>query len=259
MKYFTKEQINKGWSSDRKYCLTDENGSRYLLRVSDIAQLGVKQQEFDMMKRVASLGVPMCMPIEFGVCEDSVYSVQSWIDGVDAEEVMKKLSDTEQYEYGLEAGRILRKIHSIPAPAEQEDWESRFNRKIDNKIKKYSECPIKCDNGQAFIEYINANRGLLKNRLQVYQHGDYHIGNMMIDRDGRLIIIDFNRKTSATPGRSLIASFGLLKRLLCLPRAWWMATLMTMCRTNSGSCLLCISQAIRFHLSIGRFRLEKTR
>lgn len=42
MKYFTKEQINKGWSSDRKYCLTDENGSRYLLRVSDIAQLGVK-------------------------------------------------------------------------------------------------------------------------------------------------------------------------------------------------------------------------
>ncbi|MDD7551160.1 MAG: phosphotransferase [Eubacteriales bacterium] len=199
MKYFTKEQINKGWSSDRKYCLTDENGSRYLLRVSDIAQLGVKQQEFDMMKRVASLGVPMCMPIEFGVCEDSVYSVQSWIDGVDAEEVMKKLSDTEQYEYGLEAGRILRKIHSIPAPAEQEDWESRFNRKIDNKIKKYSECPIKCDNGQAFIEYINANRGLLKNRLQVYQHGDYHIGNMMIDRDGRLIIIDFNRNDFGDP------------------------------------------------------------
>ena len=63
------------------------------MRVSDIAQLGVKQQEFDMMKRVASLGVPMCMPIEFGVCEDSVYSVQSWIDGVDAEEVMKKLKD----------------------------------------------------------------------------------------------------------------------------------------------------------------------
>ena len=41
---------------------------------------------------------------------------------------MSGYSDTEQYVYVLEAGRILRKIHSIPAPATQEDWEIRFNR-----------------------------------------------------------------------------------------------------------------------------------
>lgn len=41
---------------------------------------------------------------------------------------MSGYSDTEQYIYVLEAGRILRKIHSIPAPATQEDWEIRFNR-----------------------------------------------------------------------------------------------------------------------------------
>ena len=38
MNFVTKEPINKGWSSDKKYCVTDENGTRYLLRVSDIAQ-----------------------------------------------------------------------------------------------------------------------------------------------------------------------------------------------------------------------------
>ena len=199
MKFVTKEPINEGWSSDKKYCVTDENGTRYLLRVSDIAQHDTKQSEFNMMKQVASFGVPMCKPIEFGTCEDGVYSIQSWIDGEDAEQVMAGYSDTEQYVYGLEAGRILRKIHSIPAPATQEDWEIRFNRKMDYKIKKYGECPIKYENGQAFIDYINENRHLLKNRPQVYQHGDYHIGNMMIDRGGQLHVIDFNRNDYGDP------------------------------------------------------------
>lgn len=199
MRFVTKEAINKGWSGDKKYCVTDENGTRYLLRVSDIVQHDTKQSEFNMMKQVAALGVPMCQPIEFGTCEDGVYSIQSWIDGVDAEQVISDYSDTEQYVYGLEAGRILKKIHSIPAPVTQQDWEIRFNRKIDYKIKKYGECPIKYENGRAFIDYINANRHLLKNRPQVYQHGDYHIGNMMIDRNGQLHIIDFNRNDYGDP------------------------------------------------------------
>lgn len=198
-KFISKEPINKGWSSDKKYCVTDENGTRYLLRVSDISQYNAKQTEFNMMKQAASFDVPMCQPIEFGTCEEGVYSIQSWIDGVDAEEIMPTLSDTEQYVYGLEAGRILQKIHSIPAPDTREDWETWFNRKMDYKINKYKECPIHYENGQAFIDYINENRHLLKGRPQVYQHGDYHIGNMMIDRSGKLYIIDFNRNDYGDP------------------------------------------------------------
>ena len=199
MNFIDKELINKGWSSDKKYCVTDESGTRYLFRVSDISQLDKKQSEFNMMKKVAALGVPMCQPIEFGTCEEGVYSIQSWIDGEDAEQAMPTYSDSEQYVFGVESGRILRKIHSIPAPITQENWEIRFNRKMDYKIQKYSECPIKYENGQAFIDYINENRHLLKNRPQVYQHGDYHIGNMMIDRGGQLHVIDFNRNDYGDP------------------------------------------------------------
>ena len=141
----------------------------------------------------------MCLPIEFGICEEGVYSIQSWIDGESAENLIQLLPDREQYDYGLEAGRILRRIHSIPAPDSQEEWSVRFNRKIDTKIKNYRECPIKYPNGQAFIDYINANRHLLIGRPQTYQHGDYHIGNMMIGRDGKLYIIDFNRNDYGDP------------------------------------------------------------
>ena len=194
-----KEPILKGWSDDKKYCVTDEKGTRFLLRISDISQYDAKRSEFMMMRRVASLGVPMCLPIEFGICEDGVYSIQSWIDGETAEDLIPLLPDKEQYDYGLEAGRILIRIHSIPAPSSQEDWAVRFNRKMDVKISKYNDCPIKYPKGQVFIDYINANRHLLDGRPQVYQHGDYHIGNMMIDRSGKLYIIDFNRNEYGDP------------------------------------------------------------
>lgn len=205
MNFVTKEPINKGWSKDKKYCVTDENGNRYLLRVSDISEYDKKKTEFEMMKQVSALGVPMCQPIKFGVCDEGVYSIQSWIDGADAEKVIPTLSDTEQYVYGLEAGRILKKIHSIPAPETQEDWEIRFNRKMDYKINKYTECPLKYKNGQAFIDYINESLYLLKGRPQTYQHGDYHIGNMMIGRDGKLYIIDFNRNDYGDPWEDIKA------------------------------------------------------
>ena len=199
MNIINREPILEGWSNDKKYCITDEKGTRFLLRISDIAQYETKQSEFVMMQRVAALGIPMCLPIEFGTCEEGVYSIQSWIDGESAENLIPLLPGNEQYEFGFEAGRILHKIHSISAPASQEDWAARFNRKIDIKIKKQDECPIKYPKGQAFIDYINANRHLLDGRPQVYQHGDFHIGNMMVDRNGDLCIIDFNRNDYGDP------------------------------------------------------------
>ncbi len=194
-----KEPITKGWSSDKKYCVTNVDGKKYLLRISPMEKLSRKKDEFEMMQKVAALGVPMCQPIEFGICEEGVYSLQSFIVGKDAEETIRFLTDRQQYEYGFESGQILKTIHSVPTTVTLEDWETRFNRKIDRNIQKYNDCPIKYKYGQAFINYINENRHLLKDRPQCYQHGDYHIGNMMIDHDGKLQIIDFDRDDYGDP------------------------------------------------------------
>lgn len=198
-KFIKKQLIEKGWSGDKKYCAIDQNGNKFLLRVSPMAQYERKKSEYELMCQVAALDVPMCRPLAFGTFDDGVYSVQSWIDGADAEEKMCHLKREAQYFYGFEAGRILKKIHKIPAPKTIEDWEVYFNRKADSKIKMYEECPLKYENGQAFIDYINANRYLLRGRPQTYQHGDYHIGNMMIGSDKRLYIIDFNRNDFGDP------------------------------------------------------------
>ncbi len=91
--YMEVVEINKGWSGDKKYCVTDKEGHKYLLRISPSEQYDHKKVEFENMQKVWQLGIPMCAPIEFGTCEEGVYSVQGWIEGEDAEEVISDLSD----------------------------------------------------------------------------------------------------------------------------------------------------------------------
>ncbi len=121
--FISKQSIDKGWSEDKKYCVTDRQGTKFLLRISPISQFKQKSREYAFMEQVADLGVPMSKPLMFGTSDEGVYSVQSWIDGADAEERMPELSSEEQFFYGLEAGRILKKIHQIPAPEGTEDWD----------------------------------------------------------------------------------------------------------------------------------------
>ena len=140
----------------------------------------------------------MCKPLEIGECEEGVYIIQTWINGADAEDIIPQLAPTEQYALGVEAGEILKKIHTIPAPENQPDWELRFNQKMDRKIQMYQDCPIKFEGANYLIDYIEANRHLLKDRPQCYQHGDYHSGNLMIE-NGKIVVIDFDRYDFGDP------------------------------------------------------------
>lgn len=199
---FTKiEPVNKGWSSDKKYYIETANGCRLLLRISDISEYDKKSLEFELMKQAAALGVPMSQPVDFGTCDNgkNVYSLLTWCDGEDAEAVLSRLIEAEQYLLGKKSGEILKLIHSIPAPEGQVEWGSRFNRKTSNKIEKYKSCGIKLEGDDKIINYIENNRCLLFGRPQCYQHGDYHVGNMIISSDNALSIIDFNRPDYGDP------------------------------------------------------------
>ena len=85
------EEIEKGWSGDKKYRITTSDGSIYLLRISPGERRERKQREFIQMQQVAQLGIPMCLPIEWGECTEGIYSIQSWISGTDAEPLIPTL------------------------------------------------------------------------------------------------------------------------------------------------------------------------
>lgn len=198
-----KEQITKGWSEDSKYCVTTTDGTKYLLRISPLSKYETKRALFSMMQQIASLDIPMCLPIEFGVCDEGVYSIQSWIEGEDLESILPLSSNTllpesKQYTLGLQAGEIAKKIHTIPIPNPQAEWSVSFNRRIDLIMQEYKMCGMNFDGDNLMFAYIENNRHLLDNRPQCYLVSDYNVMNMMYEK-GDLRIIDFERYEIGDP------------------------------------------------------------
>ena len=195
----SREPVDKGWSGDKKFCVITGSGGKYLLRITTPEKAERFHLGYLRMEEVAKLGVPMCLPVEFGQCAEGTYAIHSWIEGEDAEDVIPSLPSEKQYTYGVDAGRILRRLHTLPAPTDAPPWAGRFNAKIDRKIVMYENCPLKYEKGELFLKFLEENRYLLTDRPQTYQHGDYHIGNMMIDANGVLTIIDFDRDDFGDP------------------------------------------------------------
>lgn len=188
-------KISKGWSADKKYFIESKTGEKYLLRVNPIEYLARKEKEFNIMEDVYKLEINMSKPIDFGICNNgqSVYILLSWIEGKDLDEEITSFSDEEQYNIGIKAGKILKKLHSISAPADQEDWEQRMLKKFNYHLNEYKKCGIEIKNDNKAIKYVQENLHLLKNRPQTFHHGDFHVGNLILTSKNSLGVIDFNR------------------------------------------------------------------
>ncbi|MEO3946320.1 phosphotransferase [Gorillibacterium sp. CAU 1737] len=171
--YYEKGTDHKRLVGRSKYCVTTTGGTNYLLRISPSSQYETKRRLFSVMEQIAALDIPMCLPIEFGTCEDGVYSIQSWIDGVDLETILPLssetlLSKTEQYTLGLQSGEIAKKIHTIPVAEPQEEWAEKFNREIDRKLWEYNKCGLRIDGDAHFFAYVEESRHFLKDRPQCF-------------------------------------------------------------------------------------------
>lgn len=191
--------IDKGWSEDRKFRAVTAAGETYFLRISPMDRYEQRKLQFEHMEKVHALGVPMSDPVEFGTCAEGCYTLLRWIEGRDAEEALPELPEEEQYTYGLEAGKMLKAIHSIPMPFETEPWGERFGKKLDKKLAVYEASPLKFDRGEQLVAFVQENRHLIEDRPQAYHHGDYHCGNLMLGEEGVLRVIDFDREDIGDP------------------------------------------------------------
>lgn len=194
------EKINKGYSDDEKYYVENKDRSKLLLKISSSDIEDKKQEEFDSTRLVYNTGIPMSKPINIYIIDDKVYSIFTWCNGCELNDLLDDLPAKKQYELGLRAGSYLKMIHSINLKIDTKDWYSKFKSKKNSKIKNYQSCPIKFDYDYLMIDYLNNNEDLLLNRPQTFQHGDFHPGNMVYDdTTDTLSIIDFNRFDYADP------------------------------------------------------------
>ena len=187
------EKLDKGWSGDEKYLVTAKNGERLLLRRAPVDQKEKKRREFEAMHRLDGVKGSFSRPLEWIECEDGACLLVSWLEGQDAEKALARMTEPEKYHLGIEAGELLRRIHTVPAPEGLPDWGERFSKKLDRKRPLWLGCPVEIPGRDALLACVDEGRGLLFGRPQCFQHGDYQVGNQVVDEQGRLGVIDFNR------------------------------------------------------------------
>ena len=117
-----REPVEKGWSVDKKYKVTLSDGRLLLLRISPDHRREAVETCFSRMREAEALGISMCRALEWGECSEGIYFLQSWVEGADAEAVIPTLPPLLQYRCGLAVGRDLRRLHTMPAPADIPDW-----------------------------------------------------------------------------------------------------------------------------------------
>lgn len=186
-----KRLIERGYSVENKYqvCVGE---SAYLLKISPMSHLSSKLLEMKYKSYVPNVPVNAAMLVDFLIESDEIHSLYPWIEGEDLQAIMQNLNASEQYQYGLQAGVWLKQLHTIPIDEEVFDWEETFNQKIDKKIEAYEKVKVYYPNGEMFMAFINQYRNLLKNRPLALCHGDFHVGNMMVETHSRqLVVIDF--------------------------------------------------------------------
>lgn len=188
------EPITKGMSGDKKYYIETVDGNYLLLRIADSSEYAQKRIEYEIIEEMHSRNVPMPSPIEFGICDNgkSVYTLLSWIEGVEVESILATLSPKEQYQMGLESGKILKKIHTVCVKNVIPDWYERYNFVIKPRLEAFYSEGVRFPGDAIILDYLEKNRELLDNRPQCIHHGDYHMGNMIQTTSGHLSIIDWH-------------------------------------------------------------------
>jgi GrpB-like predicted nucleotidyltransferase (UPF0157 family)/aminoglycoside phosphotransferase (APT) family kinase protein len=189
------EFLDKGYSTDRKYVLRAHSGTGYLLRVSDIAEERIRRANFELVSRLWETGVACPQPICFetspeqGVC----FMVLAYLPGDCARDALPKVTPAQQYAVGHQAGEELAKIHRALAPVDRvDDYVIRGDKYV--RHQRFIQESGFSFRGQDRAErYVAAHLDLLKGRPTTLRHGDYHPGNLVVQGEVLVGVVDFNR------------------------------------------------------------------
>jgi aminoglycoside phosphotransferase (APT) family kinase protein len=94
----------------------------------------------------------------------------------------------ERSHYFRKLGILLRELHSTPPPqafCNQPSW-------IERKLKEGRDNLEWCDGSAELLGQLNAARPASQSQPEVLIHGDLALDNVIVDRDGRMSLIDWS-------------------------------------------------------------------
>lgn len=188
--------IEVGMSGENKYHITRNNGVELIMRTSGIENYK-RHCECAMFSQYIheKLGLNMNLPLEVAACcgDTLVYTLYTWVEGIDANSRILNLHTPEQARFGEKAGVLLRKIHSVKAPKSVMPWDTYYGYKLDEIIGKFRLIRQGFEGSDKALKFIEESRPLLKGRPQTALHGDFHSGNLILMNYDEYGVIDFGR------------------------------------------------------------------
>lgn len=186
------EPLEKGWSNDKKYIIYTNDNKKLLLRISVISKFDEKLKESEIIRTISRVCDNTPKFIDLKISGNKILQLYTFIEGEDALESIDKYSKEEQYKLGIEAGKTLKKIHETEKITDAERIIEMQKERIIERTKAYENSRYYSYEDQGLIKYIKENIEILDSAKIALCHGDYHLGNMIINNNN-IYIIDFNR------------------------------------------------------------------
>jgi aminoglycoside phosphotransferase (APT) family kinase protein len=197
-RYHQLEEIQAGWSFDQKFkAYQNDTKQVHFIRISNDDHLDAQRYRFDVMNTLFKLGCLIQKPISFEHIEDKIIQTFDWLEGDTLEKLLPQLDESTQYEWGVQAGQQLKIIHKIPSRSAMNIFDYYQNR-VNKKLSAYHACEFKLEREEMFSMMLKDGWDTLNNITTSFQHGDFHVENMVYHQN-QVHIIDFNRADEGDP------------------------------------------------------------
>ncbi len=205
-KWRTYSKINLGYSDEIKYHVINYKNEEYLIKIGSYNNFPRKQLVYRLLKKISNLPFKKPQNFDYGYFNEknNVFSIQSWIDGEVLKDKINLLPQTTKYMLGKIAGSSLNMIHKIKLDEKDCVPINLIRRRRAKKMLLYMNSKMKTGYDNILINFINDNINKINDFVPCYIHHDFHLNNMIIDKDLKFGIIDFDKATVEDPILDLV-------------------------------------------------------
>ncbi len=199
------EEIKEGFSDDLKIKLNTKD-QNYLLRIGSIENKDRRKEEFDMMDALLKLGVSCNQPVLIGsIPEIQIsYTLFSFLEGESAEKGLSEVSSEAAFHIGEKAGQDLKKMNELQPDHLVSPWSDRLTKKFERYKIAYKKGEYSFSQDSYLLNLVERELSGLKGTENFFQHDDFHVGNIIIQNDQYVGVIDFNRMDWGDPYHDFI-------------------------------------------------------
>ena len=191
MKYKTIATIRLGMSKDIKK-IVNMNGETFLLR--KVVYSVEKLNHYKLLSLIKEEDINISKLRYLYYDSHYIYAFFDYINGIVLEDCIRELSKKTAYNYGVQAGHILRQIHDNKILNNKLKSKISNMKCVDIVIKNYRKINIKSSNTDTIFNMIlhDISNTNINFDDYCYLNADFHYGNFILNK-GKLFVVDLEK------------------------------------------------------------------